>query len=70
MNSTIIPERQAINREAISSAVIADPVRAIVEAIMTPVRVLQAHAKVVTREAIGSPQPAIRNKTDIDGPGF
>lgn len=70
MTSTVIPERQPINREAISSAVISDPVRAIVEAIMTPVRALQAHAKVVTLEATGSPQPTLRKKLDLDGPGF
>lgn len=70
MNSTVIPERQSINREAISSAVITDPVRAIVEAILTPVRALQAHAKVVTLETMGTPQPAIRKRIDIDGPSF
>lgn len=70
MSSVVIPERQALNRDAISSAVITDPVRAIVEAILTPVRALHAHAKVVTREAIGGPQPTLRNKADLEGPGF
>lgn len=70
MSSTIIPERQSFNRDAISSATISDPVRAIVEAILTPVRALQAHAKVVTREAIGGPQPTLRSKADLEGPGF
>lgn len=70
MNSTVIPERQSLDRKSISSAVIADPIRAIAEAILAPVRALQAHAKVVTLEAIGGPRPTLRNKADLDGPGF